>query len=76
MYYSHKCSYCSKLFYTYHSNKNAAAKQLYQGIKQHLIDYDEDRKEYEFDEHPSIEASQMYREMVESDHKPAGGYEV
>jgi len=76
MYYSHKCSYCSKLFYTFDNNKGQAAKRLYEGIKQHLIDYDEDRKEHKFDEHPQIEARQMYSEMNESEDKPAGGYEV
>ena len=49
---------------------------MYEGIKQHLIDYDEDRKEHKFDEHPQIEARQMYSEMNESEDKPAGGYEV
>lgn len=74
MYYSHRCSYCTKVFYVYDSNKSRAAKKLYEGIKKHLQDYDEDHKEYQFDEAPSIEANQMYGEMMETEDKPAGGY--
>ena len=76
MYYSHRCSYCTKVFYTYQSSKSVAAKVLYEGIKAHLIEYGEDHKEYEFDEDPSIEANQMYKAMTGSEEKPAGGYEV
>jgi len=46
------------------------------GIKKHLIDYQEDHKEYEFDESPSVEANQMYYAMSESTHPPRSGYEV
>lgn len=76
MYYSHACSYCSKVFYTYNENKEQAAKTLYEGIKQHLKDYDEDHKEYQFDEAPEIEANQMYKAMNESSAPPSGGYEL
>lgn len=76
MYYSHQCSHCSKLFYTYNSNKERAAQTLFEGIKQHLTEFDEDRKETEFDEHPTIEANQMYEAMRESSDPPSGGYEV
>ena len=76
MYYSHKCSYCTKVFYTYSRHKQTAARVLYMGIKKHLIDYQEDHKEYEFDESPSVEANQMYYAMSESTHPPRSGYEV
>ena len=76
MYYSRRCSYCGKVFFTEVSNRSAAAKALYEGIKKHLIEYGEDHKEYQFDEDPSIEVSQMYNEMSENEERPAGGYEV
>ncbi len=74
MYYTHACSYCTKIFYTYHSNKEAAAKVLFEGIKSHLIEYGEDHKEYLFDEDPKIEIDQMYYAMIEYEEKPDGGH--
>jgi hypothetical protein len=76
MYYSHSCSYCTKIFYTYNSNKHNAAKTLYHGIKKHLIDYNEDHKEFEFDDLPSIEINEVYEAVFESDDPPSGGYEI
>lgn len=76
MYYSYPCSYCSKVFYTYDSHKSNAAKTLYYGIKQHLIDYDEDHKEYQFDDPPEIEIYEIYRYATELNEPPAGGYEL
>jgi hypothetical protein len=76
MYYSHQCSYCSKVFYTYNDNKWNAAADLYKAIKQHLIDYDEDHKEHEFDDGPYQDTKDVYAEMSESNQPPSGGYEV
>lgn len=76
MYYSHRCSYCTKLFYTFDRSKKNAARKLYEGIKKHLISYNEDHKEFKFDEDPGIEANQMYTEMVESSSAPRGAYQV
>lgn len=76
MYYSYPCSYCSKVFYTFNRNKEAAARTLYSGIKAHLIEYNEDHKEYLFDEDPGIEVSQMYYAMVETTTRPLAGYEL
>lgn len=76
MYYTHRCSYCSKLFYTYDTNKSNAARKLYEGIKEHLQEYNEDHKEYEFDEDPDIEVAQMYKAMDEVSDEPAGAYEI
>ena len=76
MYYSHSCSYCAKIFYTYHSSKTGAARVLFEGIKKHLIEYSEDHKEYMFDEDHEIEINQMYYAMSESEEEPAGHYEL
>lgn len=76
MYYSHKCSYCTKIFYTFHISKEQAAKKLYHGIKQHLIEYDEDHKEYEFDDGERIDINQVYYAATESNDPPSGGYEL
>lgn len=74
MYYTHKCTYCSKVFYTFHNNKTQAARILYTGIKKHLIFYDEDRKEYELDGSEEREVNEMYVEMIEMTEPPNGGY--
>jgi len=76
MYYSYPCPYCRKVFYTYSTNKTYASQQLYEGIKKHLIYYDEDRKEHEFDEAPEIEEYHLYKTMAELTQPPRGAYEV
>lgn len=76
MYYSHPCTYCGRLFFTYNTNKEQASDILFKGIKKHLIEYDEDKKEYEMDDHPDQEADQMYNTMKQSAHPPPGGYEI
>lgn len=76
MYYSHRCSYCTKIFFTYHSNKGQAASVIYYGIKQHLIDYNEDHKEYQFDDGPQIDINEVYAAVIESNDPPPGGYEL
>ena len=76
MYYSFPCSYCGKVFYTFNDSKEQAAQTLYAGIKQHLISYNEDDKEHDFDEPPKIEVNQMYASMAESSEVPSGGYQL
>ncbi len=76
MYYSYPCSYCSKVFYTFSENKQVASQTLYEGIKAHLMTYDEDHKEYQFDEAPQIEVRQMYASMTETSDRPQGGYNL
>jgi hypothetical protein len=76
MYYSHSCSYCLKVFYTYNGDKEAAATILYTGIKKHLVEYGEDHKEYLFDEDPETEINQMYYAMLEHQEDPQGDYEL
>ncbi len=76
MYYTHPCSYCQKVFYTYNSDKMAAAQTLYSGIKAHLIEYDEDDREYEFDEYPEKAVNKVYYEMREMNEPPHAGYEL
>jgi hypothetical protein len=76
MYYAHSCSYCTKIFYTYDNSKHNAAKTLYHGIKKHLIDYNEDHKEYQFDDGPTIDINEVYVAVSELEDPPAGGYEL
>jgi len=76
MYYSHSCSYCSKVFYTYQDRKEHAASVLYTGIKAHLVEYAEDHKEFQFDEGQSIEINQMYYAMTETEEDPRGDYKL
>ncbi len=76
MYYSHPCTYCRKVFFTYHSSRWAAAQILYEGIKKHLIEWKEDHREYEMDERPQDELKQMYAAMSEMEEKPTHAYEL
>jgi hypothetical protein len=76
MYYSHPCTYCRKVFYTYNTNKEQAAETLYHGIKKHLIDYNEDHKEYDMDDGAEMDTDQIYYALEESQEPPSGGYEV
>ncbi len=76
MYYSHSCSYCTKVFYTYTNSKHQAAKTLYHGIKAHLIEYNEDHKEYAFDDGAEIDINEVYVAITELTEKPSGGYEL
>lgn len=76
MYYSYPCSYCRRIFYTYNANKEHASEVLYRGIKKHLIEYNEDEREYEFDDGPEIDSDEVYYAMKSTDSPPAGGYEL
>lgn len=76
MYYSHACSYCGRVFYIYNTSKEQASRILYQGIKQHLIDYKEDDREYEFDDTPSVDTDEVYYAVDASEDPPSGGYEL
>lgn len=76
MYYSYPCPYCGKVFYTFNTNREQASHTLYQSIKQHLIDYNEDHKEYEMDDGEQADSNQIYSGMSESNEPPAGGYEA
>ena len=76
MYYSHSCTYCTKVFYTYHGRKEQAAEILYIGIKAHLIEYNEDHKEYELDDDPKVEINEMYYAMSEHSEPPTAAYEL
>jgi hypothetical protein len=76
MYYLQSCSHCSKIFYTYNDNKEIAAQTLYAGIKQHLIDSDEDDKETKYDDGPTEDTNEIYSEMTEANEPPSGGYEL
>jgi len=76
MYYSFPCPYCSKIFYIFNDSKDAASKALYDGIKQHLTEYDEDRKEHQLDDGVSEDSLEIYNGIQESSEVPPGGYEI
>ena len=77
MYYSFRCPYCRKTFYTFTDNKEQAASTLYYGIKKHQQDYGEDEKEYTMDdEQLSTEINRVYYALNESNDEPRGAYEI
>jgi hypothetical protein len=75
MYYSHQCSYCHKVFYVYENDKYKASEMLYDIIKKHLKEYEEDHKEYKFDDGKSEDSLEIFNGMTTSSHKPPGGYD-
>lgn len=77
MYCSQPCSYCNKVFYVYEgSDKYKASERLYYGIKKHLDEYDEDDREYKYDDGLVKDSKEIFDEMVETNKRPLGGYEV
>lgn len=76
MYYSYTCAQCSKVFYTYNDTKERAAESLSTGIKQHLIETDEDRKTAALDSDPQSNTDDVYYSMGQSNEVPSGGYEI
>ncbi len=76
MYYTYNCTYCERVFYTYHSDSYQAAMILYKGIKAHLIEYQEDHKEYEMDDSPEIDSEEIRKKMPEFNEPPEGAYEL
>lgn len=77
MYYSFRCPYCRKTFYTFTDNKVEASRTLYYGIKEHQKDYGEDAKEFTMDdEYISTEINRVYDNLGQSHEEPRGGYEL
>lgn len=75
MYYSHPCSYCGRLFYTYETDKYKASERLYDIIKTHLNEYAEDDREYKFDDGKVKDTEEILHDMTESPDKPSGSYD-
>jgi hypothetical protein len=76
MYYSFHCPYCEREYYTFNENREIASHTLYISIKQHLIDFDEDHKEFILDDGEQADSNQIYAEMKESNSIPLGAYEA
>ncbi len=76
MYYSQICSYCGRRFYVYENDKYRASERLYDIIKAHLDSYDEDDREYKYDDGKVKDSEEIFKEMMESDDRPQGGYEA
>lgn len=74
MYYSHACPVCGKVFYSFNDDRYKAADALAAGIKQHLIDYNEDDRETDFDYGQSFNAKYVSERMAQSESVPPGGY--
>lgn len=53
-----------------------ASRDLYFGIKKHLNEYDEDHKEYQFDDGPQIDTNEVYAAMNETSDPPQGAYQI
>jgi hypothetical protein len=77
MFYLFKCTYCGRQFYTFESgDKWLAAQRLYDAVKAHLQEYNEDDKEYEMDDGRYEDSNQIYKEMTSQSKEPEGAYEV
>ncbi len=75
MYYSHTCSHCSKVFYTYNEDKELAAKTIYDGIEAHMKDYKEE-EDSTFYHNQEQDTNRIYSEISESEEAPSGGYQL
>lgn len=76
MYYTYRCTYCQRAFYTFDRNKHHASVTLYRAVKHHLIEYGEDHKEHEMDDGEVEDSQQIYLEMTESPVEPHGAYKA
>jgi hypothetical protein len=77
MYYSHPCSYCGKVFYTYlDGDRYKAAEILHDRIVEHLHAYGEHDKEYDFDDGREIDMMEVYNQLSESSSPPENAYIV
>lgn len=74
MYYTFKCTYCGRAFYTYDRNRHHASVTLYRAVKNHLIEYNEDHKEHEMDDGEQEDSNQIFAEMKETATPPVGGF--
>ena len=77
MYYSYSCPYCQKVFYVFNDSKEEAAKELYEGIDKHEIEYGEDKKDpilHEYD--PETETDMIYEKLQGSTEAPEDGYSL
>lgn len=75
MYYSHKCTYCGRNFTVYEEDKYLASEQLYEIIKMHLKDYNEDHKEFKMDDGKATDSVEIFEAMTGSIDKPPGSYD-
>lgn len=76
MYYSYTCPSCGRVFYTYSTSKEEAAKTMYHGLMKHMEDYKEDIAMYDMDEGEYKEEHQLYYHMKESEEAPDPAYEL
>lgn len=75
MYFSHKCTYCGRLFAVNETDKYKASEQLYEIIKAHLKEYNEDHKEYKMDDGKIVDSAEILQDMTGSPDKPSGSYD-
>lgn len=77
MYYSYSCPYCSKVFYVFSESREEAAKELYDGIDKHEVQYGEDKNDTKLHEYdPETETNTIYNSLQESETAPSGGYQL
>lgn len=75
MYYSHTCTHCGKIFYSFNDDKELAAEAIYAGIEQHMKDYGESEDASYYHEE-GLDTKRIYSELTESSEAPSGGYQV
>jgi hypothetical protein len=76
MFYRYPCSWCGRIFYTYSSNsdKEVAAGILYDAIKAHQKEYNEDFREHNLDDGKFADSEEIEGGIKESEKIPEDGY--
>lgn len=78
MYYSYSCPVCSEVFYTFNDHAEQASQTLFNGIENHMKNYQEQGKDYVLD-HPdkmTQDLNTVYSGMSSSDSAPGGGVQL
>jgi hypothetical protein len=79
MYYSYSCPVCGTLFYTYSASQQAASQTLYNGIEQHILNYNEENSGSDTLDHPDKmyeDVETIYEGLTPLDAKPEVGTEL
>ena len=79
MYYLYSCPVCGSVFYTFSDHGEAASQTLYNGIEDHMKNYQELENNNDNLDHVGKEygdLSTVYAGMTTSDIQPTGGFNL
>jgi hypothetical protein len=74
MYYSLPCPACGRIFYLHSSHPETASEMLYDAIRKHLEEYNEDYREYDMDDGKKTDSKEIEGKMQVSEAPPKNGW--